>query len=140
MTAFNSDDAEMARRLNQEAAKAVRYGGVSEEEALKFVTLNPARLLHIDDQVGSIKPGMDADIVIWSDHPLSIYAHAEVTFVDGIKMVDEEMNRQALIDIQKERQRLLNKMKAEGGKSKRPPGRREQHLYHCDSDFDEISE
>lgn len=140
VTAFNSDDAEMARRLNQEAAKAVRYGGVSEEEALKFVTLNPARLLHIDDRVGSIKPGMDADIVIWSDHPLSIYAHAEVTFVDGIKMVDEEMNRQALIDIQKERQRLLNKMKAEGGKSKRPPGRREQHLYHCDSDFDEISE
>ncbi len=140
VTAFNSDDAEMARRLNQEAAKAVRYGGVSEEEALKFVTLNPAKLLHIDDRVGSIKPGMDADIVIWSDHPLSIYAHAEVTFVDGIKMVDEEMNRQAQIDIQKERQRLLNKMKAEGGKNKRPPGRREQHLYHCDSDFDEISE
>lgn len=140
ITAFNSDDAEMARRLNQEAAKAVRYGGVSEEEALKFVTLNPARLLHIDDRVGSIKPGMDADLVIWSDHPLSVYARAQATFVDGIKMVDEEMNRQARLDIQKERQRLLNKMKAEGGKDKRPPGRRNQQLYHCDSDVDEISE
>ncbi len=140
VTAFNSDDAEMARRLNQEAAKAVRYGGVSEEEALKFVTLNPAKLLHIDDRVGSIKPGMDADLVIWSDHPLSIYAHAEVTFVDGIKMVDEEMDRQARQSIQEERQRLINKMKAEGGKNKRPAGRRGQRLYHCDSDFDEISE
>ncbi len=140
VTAFNSDDAEMARRLNQEAAKAVRYGGVSEEEALKFVTLNPAKLLHIDDRVGSIKPGMDADLVVWSDHPLSIYAHAEVTFLDGIKMVDEEMGRLARQEIQKERQRLINKMKAEGGKNKRPPGRRGQRLYHCDSDFDEISE
>lgn len=140
VTAFNSDDAEMARRLNQEAAKAVRYGGVSEEEALKFVTLNPARLLHIDDRVGSIQPGMDADLVIWSDHPLSVYAHAQVTFLDGIIMVDEELDRQAREEIQQVRQGLIRKMKAEGGKNKRPPGRKTPRLYHCDSDFDEISQ
>ncbi|MEZ5030248.1 MAG: amidohydrolase family protein [Saprospiraceae bacterium] len=140
VTAFNSDDAEMARRLNQEAAKAVRYGGVSEEEALKFVTLNPARLLHIDDRVGSIQPGMDADLVIWSDHPLSVYAHAQVTFLDGIIMVDEELDRQAREEIQQVRQGLIRKMKADGGKNKRPPGRKTPHLYHCDSDFDEISQ
>ena len=58
--AFNSDDAEMGRRLNQEAAKAVKYGGVSEEEAWKFVTLNPAKLLHLDDKLGSVKVGKDA--------------------------------------------------------------------------------
>ncbi|HRC33849.1 MAG TPA: amidohydrolase family protein, partial [Bacteroidia bacterium] len=69
--AYNSDDAEMARRLNQEAAKAVKYGGVSEQEAWKFVTLNPAKLLHVDDKVGSIKVGKDADVVLWSDNPLS---------------------------------------------------------------------
>jgi adenine deaminase len=61
----------------------VKYGGVSEEEAWKFVTLNPAKLLHIDHRVGSLAPGKDADVVIWSEHPLSIYARAEATFVDG---------------------------------------------------------
>ena len=62
--AINSDDAEMSRRLNQEAAKSVKYGGISEEEAWKFVTLNPAKLLHIDNRVGSIKEGKDADLVL----------------------------------------------------------------------------
>ncbi|HVK97058.1 MAG TPA: amidohydrolase family protein, partial [Flavisolibacter sp.] len=70
--AINSDDAEMARRLNQEAAKIVKYGGVTEEEALKMVTLNPAKMLHVADKVGSLKAGKDADVVVWSDHPLSI--------------------------------------------------------------------
>ena len=81
--AFNSDDSEMSRRLNQEAAKAVKYGGVSEEDAWKFVTLNPAKLLHIDDEVGSIKVGKSADLVLWSDHPMSIYSVVEKTMIDG---------------------------------------------------------
>jgi imidazolonepropionase-like amidohydrolase len=80
--AINSDDAEMARRLNQEAAKSVKYAGMSEEEALKMVTLNPAKMLHVADRVGSIKEGKDADIVVWSDNPLSIYAKSEHTIVD----------------------------------------------------------
>jgi len=75
--AINSDDAEMARRLNQEAAKSVKYGGLTEEEALKMVTINPAKMLHVDGKVGSIKVGKDADLVLWSDNPLSIYAKAE---------------------------------------------------------------
>src|SRR5210317_777469 len=86
--AINSDDGEMSRRLNQEAAKSVKYGGMSEEDALKMVTLNPAKLLHLDDRMGSVKEGKDADIVIWSDHPLSIQAKAEKTFVDGLLLYD----------------------------------------------------
>jgi len=74
MFCINSDDAEQARRLNQEAAKSVKYGGMSEENAWKMVTLNPAKALHVSDRVGSIKAGKDADLVLWSDNPLSIYA------------------------------------------------------------------
>jgi imidazolonepropionase-like amidohydrolase len=85
VVAYNSDDAEMSRRLNQEAAKAVKYGAISEEEAWKFVTLNPAKLLHIDDKVGSIKVGKDADLVLWNDNPLSIYAKAEQTLIEGVQ-------------------------------------------------------
>ena len=137
--AFNSDDAEMARRLNQEAGKAVKYGGVSEEEALKFVTLNPAKLLHIDHRVGSIKAGKDADVVIWSDHPLSVYAVAEKTFVDGIKFFDLDEDRAMQEAVQKERARLIQKMLAEkkNGGETQPGSRRFQHLYHCDDMEDE---
>ncbi|RMG82059.1 MAG: amidohydrolase [Bacteroidetes bacterium] len=138
--AYNSDDAEMARRLNQEAAKAVLFGGVSEEDALKFVTLNPAKLLHLDDRMGSLKPGKDADVVVWSDHPLSIYAKAEMTFVDGIKFFDRAEDAKMHEDIQKERNRLIQKMlavKKNGGKTQRPFGRRGPH-YHCDDMEDEM--
>jgi imidazolonepropionase-like amidohydrolase len=82
--AINSDDAEMGRRLNHEAAKIVKYGKISEEEAWKMVTLNPAKMLRIDSRTGSIKQGKDADIVLWNNNPLSIYAKPEMTFVDGI--------------------------------------------------------
>jgi imidazolonepropionase-like amidohydrolase len=94
-TAFNSDDAEMARHLNQEAGKSVLYGNVPEEDALKFVTLNPAKMLHIDDKVGSLKAGKDADVVIWTANPLSIYARAEKTFVDGVAYWD--IDKDALV-------------------------------------------
>ena len=76
--ALNSDNSELSRRLNLEAAKAVKYGNVSEEEAWKFVTLNPAKLLRLDDQVGSLKVGKDADIVLWSGHPMScLFTHKQ---------------------------------------------------------------
>jgi imidazolonepropionase-like amidohydrolase len=107
---INSDDAEMARRLNQEAGKIVRYGGVSEEEALKMVTLNPAKALHVDNKVGSIKVGKDADIVVWSDNPLSIYAKSEKTIVDGIVYWDREKDLEQRKKIQAERFRLTQKM------------------------------
>ncbi|MBC7947934.1 MAG: amidohydrolase family protein [Chitinophagaceae bacterium] len=111
--AINSDDPEMARRLNQEAAKIIKYGGVSEEDALKMVTLNPAKMLHVDSKVGSLKAGKDGDVVLWSDHPLSIYAKALYTIVDGTmyfdRMKDEELRK--LVDT--ERNRLIRKMNGE---------------------------
>jgi imidazolonepropionase-like amidohydrolase len=107
---INSDDAEMARRLNQEAAKVVKYGGVSEEDALKMVTLNPAKALHIENKVGSIKAGKDADIVLWSDNPLSIYAVAEKTIVDGIVYFDRTKDAATRKTITAERARLIQKM------------------------------
>ena len=111
--AINSDDAEMARRLNQEAAKSVKYGGLTEEEALKMVTINPAKMLHVDGKVGSIKVGKDADLVLWSDNPLSIYAKAEKTMVDGIVYFDREKDAQMRKQVQAERSRLIAKMAGE---------------------------
>ncbi len=140
LTAFNSDDAEMARRLNQEAGKAMMYGNVSAEDAWKFVTLNPAKLLHIDDYVGSIKKGKDADLVIWSDYPMSIYAKAEKTFIDGIKYFDREEDKTMQIAVQAERNRLIQKMLAEkaGGAKTQAPRKKRQHNYHCDDSEDEM--
>ncbi len=108
--AINSDDAEMARRLNQEAAKSIKYGGMSEIDALKMVTLNPATMLHVADRTGSVKEGKDADLVLWSDDPLSIYAKAEKTIVDGIIYYDREKDKELRVGIVKERARLIQKM------------------------------
>ncbi len=133
--AINSDDAEMSRRLNQEAAKSVKYGGISEEEAWKFVTLNPAKLLHIDDRVGSIKVGKDADVVLWTDHPLSIYAKAEKTIIEGVTYFDlkrDELMRDAIM---REKSDLINEMlKAKNkGLKTQPIKKKEKELLHCDS-------
>jgi imidazolonepropionase-like amidohydrolase len=111
--AINSDDAEMARRLNQEAAKSVKYGGMSEIDALKMVTINPAKMLHVDNKVGSLKVGKDADVVVWSDHPLSIYAKALYTIVDGTVYFDREKDAQMERQIAAERMRIVKKMNGE---------------------------
>ncbi|MDW8220457.1 MAG: amidohydrolase family protein [Bacteroidota bacterium] len=131
---FNSDDAEMARRLNQEAAKAVKYGGVPEEEALKFVTLNPAKMLHIDHRVGSLKVGKDADLVIWSDNPLSIYARVEQTFVDGVLYYDRARDAALRETIRQERARLTQAMlraKKSGIPTQPVPPQRTMGKIHC---------
>jgi len=107
---INSDDAEMARRLNQEAAKAVEYGGVSEEEALKMVTINPAKAMHVSDKVGSIKVGKDADLVLWSDNPLSIYAKSLYTIVDGTVYFDRDKDAAMHQTVAAEKTRLTQKM------------------------------
>lgn len=133
--AINSDDAEMSRRLNQEAAKSVKYGDINEEDAWKFVTLNPAKLLHIDDRVGSIKVGKDADVVLWSDHPLSIYAKAEKTIIDGTVYFDIERDAQLREAMEKEKNELTTMMlqaKHKGLKTK-PIEKKEKELLHCDS-------
>ncbi len=106
LTSFNSDDAELGRRMNLEAAKAVKYGGLSDEEALQFVTLNPARQLRIDDRVGSLEPGKDADFVIWSGHPLSNYSRCEQTWIDGRSYFSLERDRALREEAIQERERI----------------------------------
>ena len=130
---INSDDAEMARRLNQEAAKIVKYGGVSEQEALKMVTLNPAKALHVADKVGSIKAGKDADVVLWSDNPLSIYAKSLYTIVDGTVYFDREKDAAMHKEVATERTRLTQKMLSEkkAGGATRPATPSYQVLLNC---------
>ncbi|MCG8577647.1 MAG: amidohydrolase family protein [Flavobacteriales bacterium] len=139
VTAINSDDAEMGRRLNQEAAKAVKYGGVSEEEAWKMVTLNPAKLLHLDDRMGSLKAGKDADIVIWSDNPLSIKAKVEKTFIDGALMYDSEKIYYLKSRDTKDRKRIMQKMieAKKNGSPTRKAVMRKNPQYHCDTEGEE---
>ena len=84
---INSDSAEHARRLNTEAAKSVRWGDINDDQAIAMVTLNPAKQLRIDQRVGSLEVGKDADVVIWSHHPLSTYAIVEQTYIDGIAVL-----------------------------------------------------
>ena len=135
LTGFNSDDAEMGRRLNQEAAKAVKYGGVSEVEAWKFVTLNPAKMLHLDDRIGSIREGKDADLVLWTDNPLSIYAKVVTTYIDGIPYYDAERDAELRKKVQAERERLISKMlnAKKAGKSTQPIKKEKKVLYECDT-------
>ena len=130
VTAINSDDAEMGRRLNHEAAKAIKYGGVSKEDAWKMITLNPAKLLKLDKKMGSLKVGKDADIVIWSDEPLSIYAKVESTFVDGRLLFDHNYNEKLMSRDQKEKARIISKMATSRGKKQKIKFEKED-LYHC---------
>jgi len=134
LTAINSDDAEMGRRLNQEAAKAVKYGGVPEEEAWKMVTLNPAKLLHLDSKTGSIKVGKDADVVLWSDNPLSIYAKPLQTYVEGVKYFDIEEDARMREEIAAEKARLINLMLQEKrkGMPTQPMQIKIEKEYHCE--------
>ncbi|GHA77898.1 amidohydrolase family protein [Pontibacter akesuensis] len=134
VTAINSDDAEMARRLNQEAAKSVKYTGMSEEDALKMVTLNPAKLLHLDKRTGSLKEGKDADVVLWNDNPLSIYAKPLKTFVDGVAYYDLERDEQMRQDLEQERMRLVQKMLNEksGGAKTQAPKSSKARVVHCE--------
>ncbi|HLR24805.1 MAG TPA: amidohydrolase family protein [Fodinibius sp.] len=87
---INSDSGELIRHLNHEAAKTVHYGGTSKQDALKMITINPAKQLGIAEKVGSIEVGKQGDVAIWSGHPLSIYSKAEKTFIDGKKYFDRE--------------------------------------------------
>jgi adenine deaminase len=139
LTGINSDDAEMGRRLNQEAAKAIKYGGTTEIDALKMVTINPARMLHIDNKVGSIKAGKDADLVLWNGHPLSIYSRVEKTFIDGILYFDLERDKQMRQEIMDERNRIINKMLEEKQNQKpvKPLELQVEKIYHCDDHHDE---
>ena len=135
-TAINSDDAEMGRRLNQEAAKSIKYGGLSEVQALKLVTLNPAKMLHIDDKVGSIKVGKVADLVLWTDNPLSIYAKVNTTIIDGQIYYSTEEDAKLRESNKKERARIIAKLMIEKNKGATviKPTIKNQNHFHCDSE------
>ncbi len=109
VTSFNSDSDEVVRRLNTEAAKAVRYGGLSPHEALKLVTLNPAKQLRIDEHMGSLEVGKDGDFVIWSGDPLSVYTRADETWIDGIRRFSRVEDATLAESVRVERERLLAK-------------------------------
>ncbi len=133
--AINSDDREMMRRLNQEAAKTIKYGGMTELEAWKMVTINPAKLLHLDDRVGSIKEGKDADLVLWSGNPLSVYSKAEKTMIEGITYFDLEKDQAQREAIKKERNELVKMMLEEkaGGKKTQSPKQSTKRNFTCES-------
>ena len=116
VTSINSDDSEVIRRLNQEAAKSVMYCGMSEEDALKLATLNPARQLRLDHRIGSLEPGKDADFVIWNGHPLSIHSRAEQTWVDGTLYFSRDRDTELRRRDQAEKQALIQKAIAKPAK------------------------
>ncbi len=117
VTSFNSDSNELARRLNTEAAKAVKYGGLSEEAALALVTINPARQLRLDRQTGSLEPGKDADFVLWNGHPLSTYTRAEQTWIDGRCYFDYAHDQQARKETAALREALIQRALSERRKA-----------------------
>jgi len=111
VVSLNSDDAELMRHLNTEASKAMKYGGVSENDALAMVTINPAKQLGIDQRVGSIEVGKDADLVIYDKYPLSDYAKVEKVLIDGTVYFDRDKAVSAAKATAAEKQKLLDKIK-----------------------------
>ncbi|MBK7403645.1 MAG: amidohydrolase family protein [Phycisphaerales bacterium] len=124
LTSYNSDSDELARRLNVEAGKAVKYSGgrLGEEDALRFVTINPAKQLGIDGRVGSIEVGKDADLAIWSGDPLSAFSKCEATYVDGREYFSLEQDARLREVNAKERARIIQKILAEGAPKAKPKG------------------
>ena len=142
ITSINSDSQDLIRRLNTEAAKSVQYCGMSQEEAIKLATINPAKQLKIDDRIGSIKVGKDADFVIWTDNPLSLYARVDQSWVDGTKHFDRETDARLRTEIAEERRALVQKAlkskkskKDKGGKHKKKK-HYDEYDWQCEDVFD----
>lgn len=109
VASVNSDSDELARHLNLDAAKAMKYGALTEEEALKLCTLNPAKQLRLDHRLGSIETGKDADLVIWSGHPFSTYSRAETTMIEGTVYFDRAQDLLRREELRKEKEQRLKK-------------------------------
>jgi imidazolonepropionase-like amidohydrolase len=138
---INSDDAEMARRLNQEAAKSVKYGNVAEIDAMKFVTINAAKQMAIEQRTGSLEIGKDGDVVVWTGHPLSNMSRVERTFVDGREYFSRTADAQ-LRDRDAALRRLLEQEAIKAiskGASTSRGGRGPRREYHCDTAEDEVA-
>ncbi len=121
LVSLNSDNADLARRLNLEAAKMLHYGGLSPEQALAMVTINPARQLRIDGRAGSLAAGKDADVVVWSGDPLSVYSRAELTFVDGKLRFSREADLAHRERVTEARGRLAAELRGDAGKAQATP-------------------
>jgi imidazolonepropionase-like amidohydrolase len=139
VVSINSDSDERARRLNIDAAKMMKYGDLSEDEALRLITLNPAIQLGIQDRVGSIDVGKDADLAIWTGHPFSVYSRVETTFIDGDIFFDRQQDLARRPELEREREELMraevNRPPAEGGAPPAAPRRRPaNHHDHDDVD------
>ncbi len=119
-TSFNSDSDELARRMNVEAAKAVKYVGMDEALAWNFVTLHPAMQLKIEDRVGAIRPGMDADLAVWTGPPMSTLSRCAMTFVDGRLLFSLDDDARHRDTIRAERARLIQKILAERRRTPEP--------------------
>src|SRR5437016_8092893 len=113
VVSLNSDDEELMRRLNTEASKVMKYGGLTENEALAMITLNPAKQLGVDNRVGSIEVGKDADLVIYDKHPLSNFAKVQKVLIDGTVYFDRDTEISALSGHQAEKQKLIDKAKSQ---------------------------
>tara|TARA_R110000868_G_scaffold214447_1_gene464537 strand:+ start:2430 stop:5453 length:3024 start_codon:yes stop_codon:yes gene_type:complete len=118
LTAINSDSQETIRHLNHEAAKSIKYGNTSTEDALKMITLNPAKLLHLDDTMGSIKKGKSADVVLWSGPPLSVYSKPEKTIIEGAIYFDIERDKMLREKNEQERSRIIQLMGTKEARAK----------------------
>ncbi|MBI2220977.1 MAG: amidohydrolase family protein [Acidobacteria bacterium] len=117
LVSINSDSAEHSRRLNTEAAKSMHWGGLTEDEALALVTINPAKQLRLAHRIGSLEAGKDGDFVIWNRHPLSSYAIVERAYIDGIAYYDRHVEERKLTELQKEKTTLVAAEKDMGGAS-----------------------
>ncbi len=126
VVSVNSDDAELMRHLNTEAAKSMKYGGLTETEAISMITINPAKQLGIENRVGSIEPGKDADLVIYDKSPLSDYAKVQKVLIDGTVYFDRDNEVSGRAAKAAEKQKLIDKEKQnqprQGGRGGRGQG------------------
>jgi imidazolonepropionase-like amidohydrolase len=139
LVSINSDDAGLQRRLNQEAAKSVMYCGMSQHDALKMVTINPAKQLKIDAVTGSIKQGKQADFVLWNTHPLSVYSQAQQTWIDGTKYFDIKTDLQLQQQLEAEKAALIQKVLLADDSAKagdKDAFKQDEPEWHCEDQGD----
>ncbi len=139
LTSINSDSNDLQRRLNTEAAKSITYCDMDAYKALQMVTLNPAKQLKIDQYVGSISAGKHADFVVWNAHPLSAYAQAQQTWINGRKYFDRELDKQLRVAVESEKQALMQKLLAAPEQQRQGAEqgyKKPQPTWHCEDNHD----